>query len=271
MRENPAQGARCVAWIEQPLGQLRVTSATPLFLPSKCLLKITCLGIVANMQQETSAQNLPAVAELAVRRPRGRPRKTDEERDDGNRRHALLNTAAQLFRQKGFAATTTRDIAAAAGMQSGSPFYHFKSKNTLLYAVMEEGMHTALARQKGVALAAALNGLSAAEQLRALVVAHFEVLLGPGSDFVPVMLYEWRSLQSRQRSSLALLISEYESLWMPVLLVLHAQGRLRAPVGLARLLILGALNWSVQWFDPKKSASLQDLADAAVAMFLKEC
>ena len=222
------------------------------------------------MPDESSASNLPPTAEPAAKRARGRPRKTDGERDDGNRRHALLSTAAQLFRQKGFAATTTRDIAAAAGMQSGSPFYHFKSKNALLYAVMEEGMHTALARQKEVVQAVDPTGLPAGEQLRALVVAHFEVLLGPGNDFVPVMLYEWRSLQPRQRKSLALLISEYESLWMPVLLTLHAQGRLRAPVGLARLLILGALNWSVQWFDPKKSASLHDLADAAVAMFLKE-
>jgi AcrR family transcriptional regulator len=63
-----------------------------------------------------------------------------QERDDGNRRPELLKAAAQLFRRQGFAATTTRDIAAAAGMHSGSPFYHFKSKNALLYAVKGEGM-----------------------------------------------------------------------------------------------------------------------------------
>jgi len=57
---------------------------------------------------------------------------------------------------------------------------------------------------------------------------------------------------------------------MPVLTVLHERGELRAPVRLARLLILGALNWSVQWFDPKKGASLQELTDAAMALFLKE-
>ena len=232
------------------------------------LAKNTSAWYLRGMQTAKSSHS--SLVPPAVKRPRGRPRKTEDERDDGNRRHALLSAAARLFRKKGFAATTTRDIAAAADMQSGSPFYHFKSKNELLYAVMEEGMHTALARQKVVVHATDPQGLPAAEQLRALVVAHFEVLLGAGNDFVPVMLYEWRSLQPRQRKSLALLIAEYESLWMPVLLMLHAQGRLRAPVGLARLLILGALNWSVQWFDPKKSASVQDLADAAVAMFLKE-
>jgi AcrR family transcriptional regulator len=74
------------------------------------------------------------------KRARGRPRKTVQERDDGNRRPELLKAAAQLFRRQGFAATMTRDIAAAAGMQSGSPFYHLKSKNALLYAAKGEGM-----------------------------------------------------------------------------------------------------------------------------------
>jgi len=52
--------------------------------------------------------------------------------------------------------------------------------------------------------------------------------------------------------------------------VLHARGQLRAPVPLARLLILGALNWSVQWFKPKKGATLQELTLASVALFIKE-
>ena len=202
-----------------------------------------------------------------AKRPRGRPRKTVDERDDGNRRVALLAAAASLFRRQGFAATTTRDIAAAAGMQSGSPFYHFKSKDALLFAVMEEGMRTALSRQRAVVQASGHADLPPRAQLRQLVQVHFDVLLGPGNDFVPVMLYESRSLQARQRKLVAQLISEYESLWMPVLVALHASGQLRAPVGLARLLILGALNWSVQWFDAKKGASVQDLTDAAMSLF----
>lgn len=205
-----------------------------------------------------------------LKRPRGRPRKTIDERDDGNRRNDLLRVAAQLFRRKGFAATTTRDIAAAAGMQSGSPFYHFKSKNALLFAVMEEGMHAALARQSVAVQSAQYASLPPSEQLRALVLAHFDVLLDPGNDFVPVMLYESRSLTTRQRKQVAQLIAEYESHWMPVLVALEKTGQLRAPAPLARLLILGALNWSVQWFDPKKAASISTLANAAIAMFIKE-
>ncbi len=206
--------------------------------------------------------------DTAEKRPRGRPRKTLDERDDGNRRVELVNTAARLFRNKGFDATSTRDIAAAVGMHSGSPFYHFKSKGEILNAVMEEGMRAALQRQAAALQAAGLSTAEAPALLRVLIRNHFDVLLGPGSDFIPVMLYESRSITARQRSLLAKLQSDYEAVWEPVLEALATSGQLKGPVKLARLLIFGALNWSVQWFDAKKDASLDDLADAAMALFI---
>ena len=215
-----------------------------------------------------------------VKRARGRPRKTEGERDDGNRRQELLTAAARLFRDKGFDATSTRDIAAAVGMHSGSPFYHFKSKDALLFAVMEEGMHSAIARQvkalrdvHPAAMDVASDSTATDQpqaQIRRLIRAHFDTLLGSGNDFVPVMLYEHRSLSATQRASLAQLQLAYESAWTQVLEALYASGHLRAPVKLSRLLILGALNWSVQWFDQKKGASVDQLTDAAMALFFKE-
>lgn len=214
-----------------------------------------------------SASHAPAIA---AKRPRGRPRKTADERDEGNRRLELVNAAAKLFRQKGFDATSTRDIAAAVGMHSGSPFYHFKSKGALLYAVMDEGMRSAIARQSAALQAAsAPSAFPAAALLRVLIRNHFDVLLGPGSDFIPVMLYESRSLTARQRALLAKLQGDYEALWAPVLNALRQAGQIKGPVKLARLLIFGALNWSVQWFDARKDASLDDLADAAMALFVQ--
>lgn len=206
---------------------------------------------------------------VAAKRPRGRPRKTPDERDDGNRRVELLNAAARLFRRKGFDGTSTRDIAAAAGMHSGSPFYHFKSKGALLYAVMDEGMRSAIAWQTAALQAAAQSSPDACALLRLLIRNHFDVLLGPGSDFIPVMLYEARSLTTRQRALLARLQGDYEALWQPVFKALSKKGRIKGPVKLARLLIFGALNWSVQWFDDKKGASLDDLTDAAMALFVQ--
>lgn len=214
---------------------------------------------------------------LATAKPRGRPRKTLEEREDGNRKSDLIAAAAKLFRQKGFDATSTRDIAAAVGMRSGSPFYHFKSKGDLLYAVMAEGMRSAIEKQQ-ITLQNANVSLSNTEQsrqepqnlLHVLVLNHFEVLLSPESDFIPVMLYEWRSLTPQQQSTMATLQREYEAVWLPVLEALFASGQLTCPVKLARLLMFGALNWSVQWFDAQKGANLDDLTDGAMALFIRD-
>ena len=207
---------------------------------------------------------MSAIVDVPAKRPRGRPRKTLDERDAGNRRRQLLKAAAKLFRRKGFDGTSTRDIASAVGMHSGSPFYHFESKDALLYAVMEEGMRAAMQRQ-----AEALSeGGEAATQLRRLIRSQLETLHGPGGDFVPVMLYEYRSLNARQRAGITALQREYEAAWTPVLQSLSDAGRLRADVNLSRLLIFGALNWSVQWFDKKKRASLDELAGEALALFI---
>ncbi len=210
--------------------------------------------------------SIPALTAAAPKRPRGRPRKTLDERDEGNRRLQLVKAAARLFRRKGFDATSTRDIASAVGMHSGSPFYHFKSKGDLLYAVMEQGMQSALERQAS----ALVPDDAPADQLRRLIRSHFDTLHGPGRDFIPVMLYESRSLTPRQRNGIADLQRKYEAAWMPALQALHKSGRLRTDARLARLLIFGALNWSVQWFDAKKSASLDKITDAAMALFISE-
>lgn len=223
---------------------------------------------------EHEADDPPA----AARRPRGRPRKTVDELADGNRRHELLAPAGRLFRLQGFDATSTRDIAAASGMRSGSPFYHFDSKQALLGAVMEEGMVAAIARQARALREAGCDAdmLLKSEQettdprglLAVLIRHHFDVLLGPGSDFIPVMLYEWRSLTDAQRADLARLQGDYEAPWVPVLTALQRSGQLRGDAKLARLMIFGALNWSVQWYDAGQNASLDDLAEAALALFV---
>lgn len=218
--------------------------------------------------------------QTAPSRARGRPRKTLDERDDGNRRRELLGAAAKLFRQKGFAATTTRDIATAAGMRSGSPFYHFENKQALLAAVMHEGMRSALMRQTE-ALAQLAVGASAEAQLRVLVRNHFEVLLGADSDFIPVMLYEWRALDAAQTGEIKAVKDVYEAAWVPVFKGLHAEGRLSGEPNLARLMIFGALNWTVQWYQPPKAAGthsarqkairvdLDELTTSALSLFLK--
>ena len=197
----------------------------------------------------------------------GRPRKTAEQRDEGNRRPDLVRAAARLFRTKGFDATSTRDIAAAAAMQSGSPFYYFESKSALLHAVMKDGMAQAAASQR-LALQALGGRASAHDRLRVLIRQHFEVLLGEQSDFIPVMLYEWRALTPEQRRDITAQKDAYEAAWMPPLRALHRAGQLKARPDVARLLIFGALHWAVQWYSADGPLTLDDITAQAMQLFV---
>lgn len=200
---------------------------------------------------------------------RGRPRKTVQEREESERRAELLQAAARLFRSQGYDATSTRDIATAAGMQSGSPFYYFESKSAMLHAVMQAGMAEVSASQAQLLRQLGARA-PALERLRALIRHHLGVVVGPDSHFIPVMLYEWRALTPEQRREIAAQKDDYEGAWMPALRALHRSGQLKARPAVARLLIFGALNWAAQWYDAKGPLSLDALTEQALRLFVHE-
>lgn len=181
-------------------------------------------------------------------------------------RDRIVAVAAKLFRAKGFEGTTVRDIAAAAKMQSGSPFYHFASKLDILEAVMAAGL-----RQGLEAMHAALGGSSdAAAQFRALVRGHLQTVHGPNSDFIPVLLYEWRSLPVARRRRIIAYKDEYDRGWQGVVDRLVADGRLKGNPKMVRLLTLSTINFTVMWFRRSGSETLDALTDHILSLLLHE-
>ncbi|MEC5160679.1 TetR/AcrR family transcriptional regulator [Janthinobacterium sp. CG_S6] len=183
---------------------------------------------------------------------------------DGNRRADLIRVSARLFRDRGYDGTTIRDIADAVGMRSGSPFYHFKSKQEILAAVMEEGLLSCLPAVELIVGGA----LPPRQKFHALVRAHLETVLGDGHDFIPVLLYDWRSLSPELREGIVALRDRYDRVWQSALSELKRAGQVKSDSKVARLLLLGAINFSVQWYQPGKGCTLDQLADEAVDMFL---
>src|SRR5690606_24593032 len=74
--------------------------------------------------------------------------------DPASARGRLLNEAARLFRDKGYERTTVRDLAAAVGIQSGSLFHHFRTKEEILKAVMVETIRLNTAAMQAAARSA---------------------------------------------------------------------------------------------------------------------
>jgi TetR/AcrR family transcriptional regulator, cholesterol catabolism regulator len=184
---------------------------------------------------------------------------------NGNRRDALLRVCARLFHEKGFDGTTIRDIASAAGMHSGSPFYHFANKQEMLLAVMEEGLAEGLRRSEAVLA----ERLPPARKFQRLVRSHLGTILEEGNDFIPVLLYDWRSLTPANRRRVIALKDRYDALWQRMLDELARAGLIAGDAQLARLFVLGAVNWSAQWYRPAGRMTLDQIASQATRLLLK--
>lgn len=196
--------------------------------------------------------------------PAKRARPSPASGEEANRRAELVRVAARLFREKGFDGTTVRDIAHAVGMRSGSPFYHFRSKQEILLAVMEQGLSAGLEATD----AALRSGLPPREKFRALVRAHLSTLFDEGHDFIPVLLYDWRALESGNRAKIIAVKDRFDAVWQAMVRELKAAGLLHTDSRLARLLVLGAINYMATWYKRDGRLSLDEVADQTVEFFL---
>ncbi len=182
--------------------------------------------------------------------------------DPAGARGRLLREAARLFRDKGYERTTVRDLAAAVGIQSGSLFHHFRTKEEILKAVMVETirLNTAL-------MQAAMDEESTCHgKLRALIRAELEFINGQTGEAMAVLVYEWRSLSEASQAEVLELRDIYEQLWLDVLNTMKNEGSLKAEPFVVRRMLTGALSWTVTWYRPDGGLSLDGLTDQVVAM-----
>ncbi|UVE16263.1 TetR/AcrR family transcriptional regulator [Pseudomonas sp. LS44] len=186
--------------------------------------------------------------------------------DPESPRGKLLKTAAHLFRSKGFERTTVRDLASAVGIQSGSIFHHFKSKDEILRSVMEENIlyNTALMR------AALAEATDVRERLLALIRCELQSIIGGTGEAMAVLVFEWRSLSEEGQAYILDLRASYERLWLDVLVEAEAAGQFSGDPFIARRLLTGALSWTNTWFRAEGPLTIDELAEQALRMVLKD-
>jgi TetR/AcrR family transcriptional regulator, cholesterol catabolism regulator len=158
-----------------------------------------------------------------------------------NRRDTLLAAAAAVIAARGYDATSMRDIAQAAGMQPGSLYYHYASKDELFVAVHESAI---------AAIVAAVETAVAAHddpwaRMEAAAAAHLEALLGSRST-ATIVSPDFPVSSARVRARLVAQRDAYERRFHALVDALPLpRGTNRA---LVRLMLLGALNWTPRWY-----------------------
>lgn len=160
-----------------------------------------------------------------------------------NRRDALLTAAARLIAARGYDATSMRDIARVAGMQPGSLYYHYASKDELFVAVHEAAV-ASIAEAVERAIADAADPWA---RLEAAAAAHLEALLG-SRPTATIVSPDFPITSPKLRARLVAQRDAYERRFAALVDALPLPAAVDRT--LLRLMLLGSLNWTPRWYRP---------------------
>lgn len=177
----------------------------------------------------------------------------------------VRNAAARLFRERGYASTTMRDVADQAEMQAGSIYYYYPSKQALLRAVLEHVITTLT--QRTLPLLGEDGGApSYREQFRAAIREHMLTTIEMG-DYALSFRRLVNELPDDVREEFAQKRGVLDQKWRLLLANAARNGEIRDDVdlGAVRLLLVGAVNSTHEWFNADRG-SLDSIADIVTAM-----
>jgi AcrR family transcriptional regulator len=180
------------------------------------------------------------------------------------RRQQIEDAASTLFRERGYAATSVRDIAQALDMQGGSLYAHVASKEDMLWAIVVRAADRFNREVGGVADA----DQSAKARLQAMIRAHVDVVTTSQKD-AAVFLHEWRFLNDERRAQIGRRRDDYEQLFRQVIAHgIESQEFVRVDARLTAMAILSALNGIATWYSPDGPLAAEEIADQHAALFL---
>jgi AcrR family transcriptional regulator len=203
--------------------------------------------------------------ELGQMTPAGRlvnPAASPRIRRRDRQRDAILRAAARLFRERGFADTGMRDIAAAADLSAANLYHYFEGKNELLFYCQDR----ALDRMLDAVTSARRQSTSAAERLHQVFTIHVQTLLDEVEGSSAHLQIE--SLPPTLRAAIVKKRDRYEQALRRLIADGIRSGELvDMPPAIVARAMLGALNWTVTWFRPEGPDTAASIGDT-ISRFL---
>jgi AcrR family transcriptional regulator len=184
-----------------------------------------------------------------------------------SRRRAIEDVASALFHERGYPATSVRDIARALDIRGASLYAHVTSKEDVLWSIVDRAASTF--EHAADSAAAATASRPPADRLSALVRAHVEVIAAD-PELASVFVSEWRHLSAARRSAILQRRDAYEARFREVIVGGMATGDFGSTdPGLAATFILTALNGLATWYRPDGRLKPDRIADHYAELALR--
>jgi AcrR family transcriptional regulator len=197
---------------------------------------------------------------------------TNEELDNASSKSArtrgrLLDAAAAVLSRKGFSGTRLSDIAEQADVQAPAIYYYYPSREDLIEEVMYAGA-AAMREQLMETLDALPPSTTPSDRISAAVETHLRHELEI-SDYAKAIIRNANQLPEQVSKRALAEITAYNEIWRSLVADLAAAGQLRADVdpAVGRMMVLGALNWAAEWWDPDRGP-IDEVISTAQSMIL---
>jgi TetR/AcrR family transcriptional regulator, cholesterol catabolism regulator len=192
---------------------------------------------------------------MMARKPRPAVGATDESESKSARTRArILDAAAHVLSVKGYAGTRLSDVAEYAEIQAPAIYYYFPSRDDLIEEVMYAGIAD-MSRHLQEVLDALPPDASAMDRIMAAVEAHLRHELEL-SDYTTAHIRNSGQIPERLRGRQMKEEDRYGRIWRRLFDNAVADGEIRSDLDprMAQLLALGALNWTAEWWDPRRAS-----------------
>ena len=183
-----------------------------------------------------------------------------------SREQQLIRVAAKMFFERGYDATTLQDVADELGLLKGSLYYYIKSKDDLLYAVIDRQHREAMAL---IERCSKLD-LPPEERLRELIRSYASSLEND-RIFVSVYLRELNRLSPERRKVLALERKKYAQWVVDTLKECQKRGTLRRDFDpeIVTQGILGMLNTAYRWYRPSGAHTPEEIIGELLGLIFR--
>ena len=177
-------------------------------------------------------------------------------------RARILDAAARVLSANGYAGLRLTDVAAEAEIQAPAIYYYYASRDELIEEVMWAGIAD-MREHVAAALSQLPDGTPPDDRLLVAVEAHLRHALQI-SDYTTASIRNAGQVPLSIRKRQILEEERYGEVWRRLINDLAREGRLRPELDLyiAQMLVLGALNWAVEWWNPRRGSLEAVVANA---------
>lgn len=179
-------------------------------------------------------------------------------------RSEIIAAAAKVFQRKGYADATIEDIAVELGLLKGSLYHYARSKEELLYAVVEEPLTRMTARLEEIVKLK----VPADRRIELFVRMHLESFL---ENYPNLYVYLQEKFDAEEPTSvIRRMRKRYQALVEKIIVEGIREGVFRSTLhpGYVAFALLGSLNWTHTWLRPGRGHTAGAIADAVIAMTL---